>query len=68
MYSVVNFAGGCKILVPAPQELGLTIRLNQVGNTSSRKNTEIKQLVPLGWVTIQGLDVDALDANTVKSQ
>ena len=66
MYSVVNFAGGCKILVPAPQELGLTIRLNQVGNTSSRKNTEIKQLGTLGW--IQGLDVDALDANTVKSQ
>ena len=37
----------------------------------SRKNTEVKQLGPrlaLGWVTIQGLDVDAVATNTVKSQ
>ena len=44
----------------------------QVGNTSSRKITEAKQLGPrltLGWVTIQGLDVDAVcSKNTVKSQ
>ena len=44
--------------------------LYQVGNTSSRKNTEVQQLGPrlaLGWVTIQGLDVNAVDTNTVKS-
>ena len=31
--------------------------------TSSRKNSEVKQLGPrlaLGWVTIQGMDMDAL--------
>ena len=47
------------------------LRLYQVGNTSSHKNTEVKQLGPrlaLGWVTIQGLDVDAVATNTVKSQ
>ena len=49
----------------------LRLRLYQVGNTSSHKNTEVKQLGPrlaLGWVTIQGLDVDAVATNTVKSQ
>ena len=38
-------------------------RLYEVGNTSSCKNTEAKQLGPrlaLGWLTIQGLDVDAV--------
>ena len=47
------------------------LRLYQVGNTRSRKNTEVKQLGPqlaLGWVTIKGLDVDAVATNTVKSQ
>ena len=47
------------------------LRLHQVGNTSSHKNTEVKQLGPqlaLGWVTIEGLDVDAVVTNTVKSQ
>ena len=47
------------------------LRLYHVGNTSSRKNTEVKQLGPrlaLGWVTIQGLDVDAVATNNVKSQ
>ena len=49
----------------------MKLRLNQVGNTSSRKNTEVKQLgtrLALVWVTIQGLDVDAVATNTVKSQ
>ena len=51
----------------------LQLLLYQVGNTSTGtcKNTEVKQLVPrsaLGWVTIQGLDVDAVDTNYVKSQ
>ena len=35
------------------------------------KNTEGKQFGPwlaLGWVTIQGLDVDAVATNIVKSQ
>ena len=39
-------------------------------NTSSRKITEVKQLGPwvaLGWA-FQGLDVDAVASNTVKSQ
>ena len=43
----------------------------QVGNTSSRKMTEVQQLGPrlaLEWVTIQGLDVDAVATNTVKAQ
>ena len=47
------------------------LRLHQVGNTSSHKNTEVKQLGPqlaLGWATIQGLDVDAVVTNTIKSQ
>ena len=47
------------------------LRLYQVGNTRSRKNTEAKQLGPqlaLGWVTIKGFDVDAVATNTVKSQ
>ena len=39
--------------------------LYQVGNSSSRKNTEVKQH---GWVTIQGLDLDAVATNTVKSK
>ena len=41
----------------------------QVGNTSSHKNTEVYQLEPwlaLGWVTIKGLDIDAVAADTVK--
>ena len=36
-----------------------------------RKNTEVKQYGPrlaFGWVTIQGLDVDAVATNTVKPQ
>ena len=40
-------------------------------NTSSRKNTEVKQLGPrlaLEWVAIQGLDMDAVATNTVKYQ
>ena len=39
--------------------------------TSSHKITEVKQLGPrlaLGWVTFQGLDVDAVDKNIVKSR
>ena len=45
--------------------------LYQVGNTSSRKITEVKQLqlgprVVLGKVTIQGLAMDAVVTNTVK--
>ena len=47
------------------------IRLYQVGNTSSQKNTEVKQLGPLlalGWVAIQGIDGDAVATNIVKSQ
>ena len=43
----------------------LAIGLYQVGNTSSRKNTEVKQL---GRVTIHGLEVDAVAKTTVKSQ
>ena len=35
----------------------LAIGLYQVGNTNSQKNTEVKQL---GWVTIHGLEVDAV--------
>ena len=37
---------------------GAILGLYQVGNTSSRKNTEVRQLGPqlaLGWVTIQGV-------------
>ena len=44
--------------------------LYHVGNTSSRKITEVKQLRPrlaLGWVTIQGLEVDAVATTKVKS-
>ena len=36
---------------------------DQVLNTSSRKDTEVKQVRPrleLGWVTIHGLDVNAV--------
>ena len=49
------------------------LRLYQLGNTSSHKNTEIKQRGPqlaLGWVTIHGLDddVDGVATCTVKSQ
>ena len=39
------------------------LRLYHVGNTSSRKNYGVKQLwsqLALGQVTIQGLDVDAV--------
>ena len=43
-------------------------RLYHVGNTSFRKNTKLGQRFALGWVTIQGLDVDAVATNTVKSQ
>ena len=46
------------------------LRLYQVGNTSSRKNTEVKPLGPrlaLRWVTIQGLDVDAVATKYCKS-
>ena len=44
-----------------------------IGNTSFRKITDVKQLGPrlaLGWVTIQGLEVDAvcIGTNNVKSQ
>ena len=56
---------------PDPSKLCGMLRLNQVGNTSSRKNTEVQQLWPrlsLGWVTIQGLEVDAVATNIVKSQ
>ena len=45
------------------------LRLYHVGNISSHQNMEVKQLGPqltLGWVTIQGLDVDAVAKNTVK--
>ena len=41
------------------------------GNTSSSKNTESKQLglrLALEWVTIKGLDVDAVATHTVKSK
>ena len=46
------------------------LRLYQVGNTSSRKNTEVKPLGPrlaLRWVTIQGLDVDAVATKYCKN-
>ena len=41
----------------------LELRLYQVGNTSSRKITEVLQLGPrlaLGWEIMRGLDVDAV--------
>ena len=41
----------------------LWLRLYQVGNTSSRKVTEA-----LGWVTIQGFDVDSVATHTEKYQ
>ena len=47
--------------------LKVICRLYQIGNTSSRKNTKVKQLGPklaLGWVTIQ---VDAVAMHSVKS-
>ena len=49
----------------------LELRLYQVGNTSSCKITEVKQLGPrlaLGWEIMRGLDVDAVTTITVKSQ
>ena len=47
------------------------LQFYQVGNTSSRKITEVKQLglrLALGWATIQELDMDAAVTGTVKSQ
>ena len=54
---------GCLIFVLRILYNKFVLRLYQVGNTSSRKITKFKQLGPqlaLGWVTIQGLDVDAV--------
>ena len=42
------------------------IRLYQVGNTSSQK--QLGPLLALGWLTIQGIDGDAVATNIVKSQ
>ena len=42
----------------------------KVWKPSSRRNSKVMHLGPwlaLGWVTIQGFDVDAVAANTVKS-
>ena len=33
-----------------------------------RKYMQLWPRLPIGWVTIQGLDVDAVAKNTVKSQ
>ena len=55
-----------KILILFMLRLYYTYSILYVG--LGRKNTEVKQYGPrlaFGWVTIQGLDVDAVATNTV---